>query len=929
VPDTRRWTRIAVITGAVVGLPLLLVGIFLALPYGAAASVLRPIVAVIDDAPGLPHDIDTPAQRSVVLAADGSVIAALAGEEDRVSVPLADVPEHVRDAVLAIEDAAFYEHAGVDHRAILRAAWQNLRARGIAEGGSTITQQYVKNAVLTSAQTIDRKTTEVRYAITLEERLDKDEILQRYLNTAYFGEGVYGIATAATFYFSKPAQELDLAEGALLAGLIAAPEHLNPAEDPDAARERRDLVLARMADEGYITPEQEQAAAAEPVEIDLTPLPPPDNPFFVEHVKQILFADEALGATRQERERRVFRGGLQVHTTLDPALQDAGEAAIAEILTDPLADPLAVLVSVAPATGAVRAMAIGPQEFGTCDEPGPCPRTQVNPAVPGLGGSGRQTGSAFKPIVLAAALDAGIPRGWQEITDSGQPIEGCSEDDGPWTPRNFDPADGGVKDMDEAVTVSNNVYHAKLMGLLEPEPVIEIAQRLGIPDRSLPATCSLGLGAGSVFPIEIAAAFSTIATGGERCDIHVITRVEQAGETLIEHDPTCEEALSPAVAAHVTDLLQGPVGEGTATAAQIGRPVAGKTGTTDDFHDAWFVGFVPQLTTAAWVGYAQPRPLEGIAGVEQVTGGSIPALLWASYMEVAVADLEPAGFLDPPAQETITVADVLGGTVDELTAAQEARDLNLHVTQVTDFRPTGTIVAQDPDPGARVARGQLLAVSVSDGTGEPPRVPSVIDRSEREARRILTDAGYEVEVLEEQRRVQLRPGEDPDPAEGTVIAQEPTAGAIALPGETVTITVVRHDVQRTDPTPGPPPGRQPPGSAPAPDQAGSDQPARAGDVVITQARPAPEPDREYVELSNATDRPIDVGSWTLLTDDGNRLDIAAGHAIAPRARFRVYSGAGQDRADRHYVGYDRSVLPAQGELRLLDAAGREIYRGRY
>jgi penicillin-binding protein 1A len=919
---SRRTRLVVVVAALLLLLPALLVAGFVALPYGAAAAVLRPVLAVIDDAPDLPADIDRPAERSVVLAADGSEIATLSGEENRIVVPLEEIPEQVRQAALAIEDAGFREHAGVDHRALVRATWTNIRARGIVPGGSTITQQYIKNAVLTAERTIDRKTTEMRYAIELERQLDKDEILERYLNTAYFGEGVYGIATAAGFYFSKDPQELTLAEGALLAGLLVAPERLNPAVDPDAAAERRDLVLARMAEEGFISPEERDAAAGEAVAVDLSPLPPPDNPFVVEHVKQVLFADESLGATQDERERVVFTGGLEIHTTIDPRMQGAAEAAIAEHLDDPIADPMAALVTVEPPTGAVRALAVGPKEFGVCEDEGPCPRTQVNPAVPGLGGSGRQPGSAFKPVVLAAALAEDVPRGWQEVTDSESPIDGCDEDDGPWRPRNFDPADGGVKDMDEALTVSNNVYHAKLIGLLQPEPVAEMAGELGIVHGSLPETCALSLGAGAVFPIELATAFATIADG-QRCAPFVVSRVVQREEVLAEHEPDCEAALDPGVAVTLTDLLRGPIDEGTATAAQIGRPAAGKTGTTDDFHDAWFVGYVPQLATAVWIGHEDPRPLEDVAGVAQVTGGTIPAQIWAAYMAEAVEGLEPANFPAPPAEEPVTVPDGLEGTLEELTASIDGYDLNVEAVEVRDFRPAGTVVEQRPDPGTRVARGTLLAVGVSDGTGEPPEVPSVLGLPEQEAVEILTEAGYEVRVEEERSRVTLAPEDDPadlDPADGTVGAQDPEPGTTALPGETVTIEVVRYDVERAEPDPTPTP------------RAGADEPSPEqadAPVVISGVRPHRNADQEFVLLTNTTDERIDLGGAYLLTAEDERLDIAAGKVIEPGGELRVYTGSGQDRPDRSYSDREEPVLGEQGELRLVDASGREIHRTRY
>jgi penicillin-binding protein 1A len=890
-----RWA--AVVLGAMV----LLSALFLALPYGAAAAVMKPFLNVLGPGDGLPSDLDRPAERSVVLAADGTELATLSGEENRVAVELAAVPEQVRQAVLAIEDADFHDHAGVDHRAVVRAAFANLRARRVVQGASTITQQLVKNTVLTADRTIDRKTTEMRYAIDLERRLSKDEILERYLNVAYFGEGVYGVATAAEYYFSKPLEELTLDEAALLAGLISQPERTNPAENLEAAVARRGTVLARMAEEGAITSEEAAAAQDAEVVLELTPLPPPDNPFFVEYVKRLLFDDESLGDTRDERQRQVFGGGLRIHTTLDPRLQAAAEGAIAEVLTDPEADPLGSLVSVEPGTGAIRAMAVGPKGYGPCEEgDDACVTTQVNPAVPGMGGSGRQPGSAFKPVVIAAALTEGMPPGWQEETDSETEIEGCDD----YAPRNFDPADGGDKEMYEAVQVSNNVYHAALIGRLQPEPVVEMAELLGIPDRELPRECSLALGSATLFPVDLAAGFATFASEGTRCVPYPVQLIERGDEVVREHEPDCEEAVDEELARQVTDLLRGPVEAGTGTAAQLDRPVAGKTGTTDDYHDAWFVGYVPQLVTAAWVGFEQPRPMEGILGVERVTGGTVPAQLWAAYMRIAVEELEVEEFGDPPPQATVAVPDAIDRAVEEVTEAIGEYDLHVVAEEVEDHRPAGTVIEQEPEAGTEVLRGHFLRLQVSDGTGEPPEVPDVVGLDEEEARQVLEDADYEVEVELDEQELTLGPDDDPDaidPPDGSVTEQDPAGGTPLDPGETVTITVVRYDLEIETVT-----------------------------VEIVEVRPDEDPDDEYVELRNTGDAPVRVDGWAIVTDADTGLVIGSGYRLEPGAALRVHTGEGDDGPDRYHTGQDAPVLdPEGGTLVLLDADGEEVHRATY
>ncbi len=608
----------------------------------AADRVLTEARDTIEDVPPLPDDLGTPAQRSRVLAADGSVLAYLA-EENRVVVDLDRIPERTRQAVIAIEDVRFYEHDGIDFRALGRAAAANLHEARVAEGGSTITQQYVKNAVLTADRTIDRKLVEAIYSVELERRRSKDEILEGYLNIAYFGNGAYGVAAAAEFYFGVEVDELDLAQSALLAGMIANPTRFDPIDNPQTARQRRDIVLRRMTDAGYVDEAAVAEAIEQPVEVEPHPLPEPTDPFFVEYVKSVLQDDPALGETRQERAQALFTGGLEIQTTLDPSLQDHAEDTIAQHLTDPSEDPLGAIASLDPSTGEIRALGLGPRTFGDCpDNDEDCPETQVNPVVPGMGGSGRQAGSAFKPLVLAAALESGLGTDWDAEADSGTEIEGCGAPGESWEPRNYDRGEPGTIDMVEAVRVSNNVYHAQVISEIGPAAAVETAERLGI-QSPLSEVCAIALGAVEVFPLEMASAFGVFANDGVRCEPFVVASVSDAhGETIVEQEPTCEQVLDPQIAATMNSLLRRVIDAGTGTRARIGRDAAGKTGTTDDHRDAWFVGYVPQLVTAAWVGYEVPREMRGILGHATISGGTVPAAMWATFMSDAVADLEPA-----------------------------------------------------------------------------------------------------------------------------------------------------------------------------------------------------------------------------------------------------------------------------------------------
>jgi penicillin-binding protein 1A len=862
-----RWGRAGIAVGAVgLALVLFVVALYLA-PPSVAVRLGSPLLRLVSGAPSLPDEITPAAERSVVYDADGGELATLFADEDRVRVESDEIAQAAKDAVIATEDAQFYEHPGVNHRAVMRALVTNQRVGEVVQGGSTITQQYVKNALLSPEQTFRRKAHEAWMAIQLERRMSKDEILVAYLNEAYFGEGAYGIATAAERYFSRSAADLEPQQAAVLAAVLRAPSSTNPVSNPEAAQQRRDVVLGQMAQHGFLAPEEAEAAREQPIELALSPPQPPEFPFFTTWVTDQLLRDERLGEDEAERSRLVYAGGLEIHTTLDRPLQEAAEEAIGEVLADPTADPQATFTAVEPSTGAVRALAVGPRAFGSCEPvdgevPADCDRTSVNPAVAGMGGSGRQPGSAFKPFVLAAAMEEGLPRGWQDTSDSGEEIGGC---DG-YEPRNYGDSDHGVVSMDDALRVSSNVYHVKVGVQAGPADVVDVARRLGLERGSLTEDCATSLGAGSVFPMELTSGYATIANGGERCAPYVVTRIARDGEDVVpETDTNCEQVLDADIADGLSALMEGVVTDGTGTRAQLdGATVAGKTGTTNDNHDAWFAGYTggeDGLAAAVWMGYEASSPMTDVAGESTVTGGSLPADVWRLTMQAALEHREAGSLPEPPSHRTVSVPDFVDGDVDDfvnsdlevvsaVSAAQAAADsddgeptglrrhavvgdydLHLVVREVRSWEDPGFVIDQSVDPGTSVRAGTMLTVDVSDGQGEPPEIPDVVGMYEDDAIDLLEEHEYVGEVgADVEERVRIRPrdeeawheGEvdepdedarlsdvaedyeildDPDADNGEVVDQSPPAGDFLEPGEVVALTVARlvYVVEEPDP----------------------------------------------------------------------------------------------------------------------------------
>ncbi|MDQ4125790.1 MAG: PBP1A family penicillin-binding protein, partial [Actinomycetota bacterium] len=645
------------------------------------------------------------ALRSTFRAADGSVLARFF-KENRKLVDLDDVPQSLIDAVLAAEDARFFDHPGFDVRAIARAALVNLAEGETVQGGSTITQQYVKNTFFRRpAETLERKAKELRLAIEVEKRYDKREILELYLNTVYFGRGTYGVAAASESYFGHGVRDLTVAEAALLAAAIRAPSRYDPREHARRARARRNYVLGRMETLGELSPRRAAVARRRP--LGVVPPPPPLEsryPYFVEAVRQELLADARLGRSDDERARALYEGGLVVKTTLEPELQAAAERAVADVLDQP-GDPAAALVAIRPSTGRVVAM-VGGRDWS---------QSQVNLALGRKGGgSGRQPGSAFKPIAAAAAIEAGIPFDAQYESSAAS---FTFEDGSTWSPTNAEGGGRGLMPLREALVHSVNGVFARLALQLGPAAIVSQAKRMGVRSK-LPVYPSIVLGTAQVSVLDMATAYATLANGGTMIEPTTIAEVQTAGGEVLRPDQEVDlGAMSPGTAYLVTRALEDVIERGTGRAADIGRPAAGKTGTTNDYVDAWFAGYTPDLVAVVWVGYPEGAiPMFDVHGI-RVAGGTFPALIWRQFMGAALAGEPPKAF-DIPRTELVTVEiDPKSGLLAAEWCPGKPK------TMLRQLAPTQTCPAPTPAPLPSPSASGYPKEKPEDRKEEPPPSP--------------------------------------------------------------------------------------------------------------------------------------------------------------------------------------------------------------
>jgi penicillin-binding protein 1A len=776
---------------------------------GFASFSVGMVTAIAGEIPSLdPSRLHNQAD-GFIYAGDGKrVLAVLRGSQSRIILRSNDIAPVMKQAIVAIEDRRFYEHRGVDLHGILRAVYADVSNKAVVEGGSTITQQFVKNTYTKDQRSIARKLKEAALAWQLEQRWPKDRILTAYLNTIYFGNGAYGVEQAAQTYFHHGAGpgKLSLAEAALLAGIPEDPTAYDPATNPQAAKERRDLVLKEMLDQGDISQAAYLRAIARrlPRREDIH-LPGDEGPaqYFANYVKQQLVDRYGSG--------RVFGGGFRVFTTIDLKLQKMARNSIGKWLTNPTG-PTAALVAVDPRDGRVLAM-FGGSNFR---------KSQFNLAVQGE----RQAGSSFKPFVLATALKEGVA---PNTTFVSKPVT-INAGGKLWDVHNYEGEYLGPITVEQAIAYSDNAVFAQLTKLVGPPNIVQTAKSLGIRSRLMPYF-SIGLGAQGVNPLEMARAFSAFANAGRRIDgrsfgntPRVITRVANAkNHTVDDNSAVARQELPANDAAIVDSLLQNVVRYGTGKAARLadGRPIAGKTGTTENYGDAWFVGFTPQLAVAVWVGYpTRLRPMTTEFHGQPVAGGTYPALIWKTFMERALPYLgaQPQDF--PSASfpyaspknvtyrdgrlqldngycrdtETIeymgesgpkNVADCLPNEVDvpdvvgqpvrqarETLAAQPLAAAYVY-RPAAPRQKLGVVLKQFPAGGGHLSSGgrvTLVLAKAVDGV-----VPNLVGLTLDQARAKLERLKADVKVAGD------------DSGEARVVAQAPLRGRAAAPGMTITL----------------------------------------------------------------------------------------------------------------------------------------------
>ena len=686
---------------------------FLLLVLFAAGTIAGMVAAYSRNLPDINRMADyQPASSTRIFARDGTQIGSVY-RENRVWVPLSKIPPIVREAVIANEDHNFYSHHGVDFGGIMRAGFADLTHQQF-QGASTITQQLARKLFLNDEVSISRKIQEALLAMEIERYYTKDEILERYLNMVYLGSGAYGVDAAAHTYFARSVEKLTLPQAAIIAGVIAAPSDYSPFANLTLAKERQAHVLDRMVESGYITRDQAEEAKTAPLELTAqraSGLQGYRYPYYTTYIVAQL--EKLFG------KQAVEEGGLQVYTALDTRLEKLGQEAVDWGVDQAKAEGInahqAALVSIRPSTGEIVAM-IGGTHFSLDN--------QFNRAWQ----AHRQPGSSFKLYVYTAAIDGGMPA--NTIIDDS-PVGYSMGDGSTWYPKDDDNSYMGGITLRTALELSRNVVAVKLAERIGVDKVIEYAHRMGVTSP-LEANLSLALGSSVISPLEQATGYATIANQGVHIDPSGIRLVKDSLDNIVLDDqyPQAGEVISAGTSFIITSMLEDVINHGTGYPnAIIGRPAAGKTGTTSDFRDAWFIGFTPDLVTAVWLGN------DNYSRMVESYGGNIPARIWARYMKAALA-FTPKHDFTIPTDEVVKLACggapeyYLNGTQPEScgyhnyaaqeTAAPLDQDLQSPAADIDSPAPADTPAADPTQPPNSVGDGTNY---VPLGSAEPAATP--------------------------------------------------------------------------------------------------------------------------------------------------------------------------------------------------------------
>ena len=768
-----------------------LLAIVLAPPFAGIGYGVRKLDARLTAAGADFTKIPVFPTRSTFYASDGKTVLATVYLDNRELVRLDQVSEPAKTAVLAIEDSGFYSHGALNWNSMMRALVENARAHTVVQGGSTITLQLVKNSLEHSqTRTFANKFQEIAIALRVEQQYTKDQIFELYLNQVYLGNGVYGIGTASRFYFHKPASELTLTEGAMLAGIIRAPGYYDPIRDPARMLVQRNDVLNALLRVGWMTPADNAAAKAEPLGLAkrIGRLKAPRRPFFVDYViRQIQDLDpacncldpafNALGKTYDERHQALYEGGLKIYTTLNVKWQAYAQWAARRPFAVPVGNPGYIqtpdkaIVSIDNATGAIRTMLSG-RNYEKEKRPLDLVTTLHQP------------GSSFKPYILATAFEEGWSR--NQLYSARSPF--CA----PWwigaSGHCVNNAEGsctcGYVNLSQALAASINVVFVQLIHDAGPDNVVSVARSMGVTSLT-PADAVYALATGSVgvSPLEHASGIQTIANDGVHCTPYSVESIRNATGVILQAEPDCHRVLSSVIAEQITAMMEGVVTGGTGLAANLYRwPTAGKTGTAVLYKDVWFVGFTRQVTTSVWVGFpGNEDSLTNYFGFG-VFGGTVSAPIWHAYMLRVMAGMPPESFApEPPSfgtvspPPTIKVPTVVGMKLAGAQGALSQAGFGVAVVMVKDLAPSGTVVSQSPPAGSKGIPGSTVTIQVS--TGVPPlrQIPDVSGMTQADATKALEELGFVVAVI--------------NPGSGMVVAQSPAAGTKARQGSTVTITM--------------------------------------------------------------------------------------------------------------------------------------------